>query len=162
VPASTSTPTPTSTSTESPTATETPAATETPTATPTTEPSTGSIEVVAFFDINLNGKPDQGETPLGGAGFSVSKASTPVATGVTGENGSYVFANLDPGTYQVDETTPPQGYTPNLTQLSIGIAAGSAPVLPFPHRMSTVTPNPTATPTGTAEMRRVWLPLLVR
>lgn len=161
VPESTSTPTPTPTGTETPAATETP--TETPTATPTEQPSTGSIEVVAFFDINLNGKPDQGETPLGGAGFSVSRSATPVATGITGENGSYVFANLEPGTYRVDETMPPQGYTPNITEVKdIGISAGSAPVLPFPHRMSTVTPQPTATPTGTVEMRRVWLPLLVR
>ncbi len=166
--------TPTPTATTEPTQTETPAPSETPTATPTVAPSEtptatptgpsgqGSVEVVAFHDVNANSKPDGGESLLPGAGFSVSRELTPVATGVTGEDGRYLFAKLDPGTYQVDEVTAPQGYTPVHSRITLGIGPGSAPVLPFPHRMSTATPAPTATPTSPAARFRTWLPMLVR
>ncbi len=166
VPQATNTPTATPTETQTPTPTASATPTETPAVTPTatsTEiPTTGSIEAFAFYDANLNNKPDQGEAPLPGVGFTLSTDEVTVATGVTGVDGRYVFVNLQPGSYEVAETTPPQGYTPVRVTLLVAVAAGSGPVLPFAHTMSTVTPYPSATPTGAALPMRTWLPMLVR
>lgn len=147
---------------ESPAHTATPS--QTPTETPTPDQSRGSLDVFAYFDINLNGKPEQGETPLGGAGFRISLDETPVATGVTASDGHALFTNLVPGVYRVDETTPPAGYTPNRSSSYAAVVGGMKSTLPFSYRMSTQTPQPTATPTATAaaQVRHVWLPLLVR
>lgn len=148
------TPTPTrnpDTATETPTATATPTATETPTATPTTF-AEGQIEVVAFYDANSNGQPDASDGFLPNVGFQVSRNATPVATGVTGSDGRKVFIGLEAGEYTVAISTPAAGYTANYTQLKTTLAANAAVSLPFPHRMSTVTPV----------AGKTWLPMTLR
>lgn len=48
---------------------------------------------------------------LSGATFSLTMVgSTKTLTGVTGQDGTYTFKNLEAGTYQVTETEAPEGY----------------------------------------------------
>jgi hypothetical protein len=140
---------PTKTPTTTPNVTETPTATATPSA---TVPTGGQIDVVAFHDLNSNGQPDAGDPPLPNVGFQVRLNATPVATGATGADGHKLFANLDAGDYTVAITTPAVGYTAYYSQLIVGLAANSSVSLPFPHRMSTVTPA----------TRGMWLPVLLQ
>lgn len=141
-------------STETPTATMTPTATETPTATPTATATThaeGQIEVVAFNDINLNGQPDD-NAPLPNVGFKVSRDLTPVATGVSGQDGRHVFGGLGAGWYVVAITTPAPGYS-YVPEIMTQLAEGASITMPFAHRISTVTPH---APT------QLWLPMTLR
>ena len=141
-------PTNTPSSTETPTAT--PEVTETPTATATTF-AEGSIEAVAFVDLNMNGQPDDG-APLPNVGFEVRRDTTPVATGVTGADGRHVFPGLSAGEYVVAITTPAPGYTANYSQLGIGLTGNTPVTLYFPHRVSSTTPLAPG----------LWLPLMLR
>jgi hypothetical protein len=132
--------------------TRTPTATATVTATPTETPVGAQLEVVAFHDINLNGQPDDA-APLPNVGFEVRRESTPVATGATGSDGRYVFSGLSAGDHTVAITTPAPGYTAYYSQIMVGVPGGGGGVtVPFPHRMSTVTPTRSNT----------WLPLLLQ
>ncbi len=159
-PVATETPTATPTATTTATATATETATATPTATST--PSTGSAEVHAFYDVDLNGWPSPGDTLLSGVGYTLYKDGSAVTTAVTGANGLATFSGLQPGAYRVDETTLPAGYTPSHSSLTFLVEAGYASVVPFPHRANPVTATPTATPSSTAQAHRLWLPLLVQ
>ncbi|MFT8246903.1 SdrD B-like domain-containing protein, partial [Roseomonas sp. BN140053] len=68
--------------------------------------STGAGSVV-FVDSNGNGIRDAGEAGLGGVTVQlIGSAGTAVASTVTRADGTYSFANVVPGTYQVQFTAP--------------------------------------------------------
>jgi protocatechuate 3,4-dioxygenase beta subunit len=69
-----------------------------------------SISGVVYADINNNGVRDAGEPPIAGTtitltGTNASGAITPIVT-TTDANGKYLFADLQPGVYDVTETQP--------------------------------------------------------
>ena len=74
-----------------------------------------SIAGHVYVDANNNGVFDTGEQPL--AGVTMRLTGTRLAGGnvgpvnlVTAADGSYLFDNLDPGTYTVSQPTQPAGY----------------------------------------------------
>ncbi|MEI6077882.1 MAG: SdrD B-like domain-containing protein, partial [Verrucomicrobiota bacterium] len=70
-----------------------------------------------WLDINGNGIQDPGEPPMAGVAITlfqsnvVTHAVSTVASATSGANGSYLFANLPPGTYQLSFNPPGGGYT---------------------------------------------------
>ena len=103
-----STPTPTATLT--PTRTPTSTATRTPTTTPT--PSTARIAGIVYHDLNNDGEQAQGEPSLADALVEVYTypEGAWIAAFMTQDDGKYLF-DLPPGTYQVQETQAPAGYS---------------------------------------------------
>jgi uncharacterized protein (DUF2141 family) len=64
----------------------------------------GTISGMKFNDLNGNGRMDKGEPGLSGWTITLTKLNSSFATTtVTDANGSYSFANLGPGTYQLRE-----------------------------------------------------------
>ncbi|HEX3724961.1 MAG TPA: SdrD B-like domain-containing protein, partial [Pirellulales bacterium] len=77
-------------------------------------PQPDSISGVVFADGNINGQQDSGEPGIGGVSLALDQwngtAYVPTdQTATTAADGSYRFANLLPGKYQVRETEP-DGY----------------------------------------------------
>lgn len=89
---------------------------EIPGAPPVTDDDPASVSVFAslgdyvWYDINLNGIQDSGESPVSGVLVTLYDAlGNPIATDTTGSNGRYLFPGLFPGDYSVG-FTPPAGY----------------------------------------------------
>ncbi len=114
--------------------------------TPTLVPGTGAIVGLVWHDLNSNGLREAGEPPLAGVLLSLAQSNgTVVATALSGEDGRYRLANLDPGLYQL-VATPPTGYqltTPGL--FNVYVSAGNVLTIDFGARL-VPTPTPTATP----------------
>lgn len=70
------------------------------------EPEPGDILVHKFLDENGNGEyePLLGESLLEGWEFSLSDGESELDSGMTGEDGMLLFADLEAGTYSVTET----------------------------------------------------------
>jgi len=69
-----------------------------------------SIRGIVFVDMNQNGAKDSGESFLGGVTIYLLDASgSRIASTTTDANGQYVFDDLKPGVYGVEEIQP-QGY----------------------------------------------------
>ena len=62
-----------------------------------------SINGVKFYDANGNGVQDQDEPGLPGQEVKLVESGKEIATVTTGQDGSYTFSNLVPGTYEVDD-----------------------------------------------------------
>jgi hypothetical protein len=141
-------------------ATRTPTRTPMNTATPTNTPTTtriGGLCVLAFNDMDGNGRYNEPEWPLAGALITVTNPSgTVVATRTTDATEPYCFF-LEPGVYTVTEKNPvdyPFSTTPDV--LTKTVVAGSNVVAYFgdrqgstPTATATSTPMPTNTPTRT-------------
>src|SRR5439155_10444852 len=73
-------------------------------------PAVGSLSGFVYLDGNNNGIRDVGEFGIQGVTVSLSGVndlSQQVSSiTVTGPDGSYIFGNLRPGTYQITETQP--------------------------------------------------------
>lgn len=67
-------------------------------------PTTGTIQVTTYGDVNRNGARDNGEPGLSGWTITVKQGSTTVASSDTGSDGTATFGNLVPGPYTVCET----------------------------------------------------------
>jgi len=65
----------------------------------------GSIAGIKFNDINGDGVKGQGETALQGWRIRLSVSGNQIDSTLTDTLGSYMFANLQPGTYTVSEQT---------------------------------------------------------
>jgi len=80
------------------------------------------LDGVVFYDANQNGKLDNSEWAIAGAGielFNVDNPNTPQATTTSNSTGQYSFDDLAPGTYSLAITTdgnwlPIQGYINDL------------------------------------------------
>ena len=85
-----------------------------------------------WIDANNNGIQDSGETPVqnvtvallnsDGTPATHSDGTTPVATTTTNSAGHYVFDDLAPGSYKVQFSTLPAGYTYTTQQVTGGAA----------------------------------------
>jgi uncharacterized repeat protein (TIGR01451 family) len=71
------------------------------------EPEDGNITGIVFNDENGNGVQDPGEEGIGGVTILITdEDGNPVAEFVTGEDGSYSFGELPPGTYLLTAEDP--------------------------------------------------------
>lgn len=165
--------------THTPTVTVTPTQTHTPTATATSTPTTGVVEGRAYQDTNKNGAYNAGEPLLQGAVMALlNMGNVEVYTATSGADGVFRFAAVAPGQYKLVEKTPPPGYMTssysltfvvNANQTLSGFDVGyqqAATATPTATATvtATATPTVTATPTTTmtTEVRRVYLPLVLR
>jgi len=162
-PAPTDTPTPTPTDT--PTPTQTPTATATPTQTPTSTPtatptpSTGSVCILVYHDLNSSGAREGGEPLLAGALITIKDSGgATIATFTTdGVTEPRCFNGLTPGVYNISETNPPgfSSTTPDLAAAFIAagftttVDFGDVAFTPTPTATNTFTPTATNTPTNT-------------
>ncbi|MFZ1828568.1 MAG: SdrD B-like domain-containing protein, partial [Candidatus Competibacteraceae bacterium] len=70
-----------------------------------------TVSGVVFNDLNGNGVQDPGELGIGGVTVVLrDDAQGTIQTTTTGSDGRYLFSNIAPGNYTVDETDP-RGYT---------------------------------------------------
>lgn len=112
-------------------------------ATATPLPGTGSIAGAAWEDINGNGVREANEVGL--QGMLITARSTQVtASGLTGADGAYRLAGLQPGLYHVT-ATPPVGYELT-TQAAFDVLVGDGVVLTLDFGAKFV-PTPTPSPT---------------
>ncbi|NLE76976.1 MAG: DNRLRE domain-containing protein [Chloroflexi bacterium] len=144
-------PTPPATATNTATPTDTATATATATGTPTATPTVGAVRGVVYYDMNENMRRDPDEPPLPGA-VVVLRTQSHVEVGrvTTGGDGAFLFGNLTPATYILEETNPPgfdKSTTPDI--VSIPVLAGHVHTWNFGDASSSGTPTPTRTPTLT-------------
>ncbi len=86
------------------------------------EVNLASLSGVVYVDANNNGIQDSGEAPIKGVVLTLTDAQGAiVATTVSGDDGSYRFTNLVPGTYTIRETQP-DGYLQGKN--TVGTVAG--------------------------------------
>ncbi|MCX6668407.1 MAG: SpaA isopeptide-forming pilin-related protein, partial [Methanothrix sp.] len=62
-----------------------------------------SISGVKFYDANGNGAQDSDEPGIPGQTVKLMQSGKEIATATSGQDGSYAFNNLAPGTYEVDD-----------------------------------------------------------
>ncbi|VVB71520.1 SdrD B-like domain protein [uncultured archaeon] len=74
-----------------------------------------SISGTAFSDLNGNGAKDEGESGLAGWNIQLAQNGNTINATTTGQDGSYAFKNLAPGTYTVSEVAI-EGWTQTLPQ----------------------------------------------
>ena len=92
----------------------------------------GTIGDQVYFDNNLNGTFDAGDTPLGGVTITLyGVGGAVVDTAVSSPaNGQYLFSGLPAGTYTVIVDTSsasiPPGYVANVTQYVTTLTAGQS------------------------------------
>lgn len=138
---------PTPRPTSSPTATSTATPTSTPTATPTATPATGDIAGAAWYDVDGDGSRDAEEPGLVGVTVQLFRAGLQIGQALTGGDGSYRFAGLQPGAYIVREVQPAWlrwSTTPN--EVAVAVTNGGEVVVDF----------------GDWNGRPFWLPLVLR
>ena len=107
-------------------------------AAPGVPPSTGTVTVHKTDDTSA-------ANPLSGAGFSLLDSSkTPTGqTCVTDSTGACSFDSVAPGTYWVEETNPPTGYTaPAVTEQEVNVTAGTTASVTFQDSAVVVPPAP--------------------
>ncbi len=102
---------------------DTPALRLFPPQSPLYRPQSGLAHIfgLVWEDANENGVPDEGERPLPGATITLHDArGRELAVVVTGEDGRYLFADLEPGLYIVVEQDPRgvESVTPNAVTVS--------------------------------------------
>ncbi len=101
-------------------------------------PSVGSIQGTVFYDTNLNGAQNPGESPLANRYVYVDlnhdgvwQANEPIAA--TDATGHYVIGNLAPGSYTVDTYLPPgvRQVTNGGAGLPVTVTSGTTSVANF-------------------------------
>ncbi len=71
--------------------------------------TTASVGNNVWYDTNGNGIKDAGESPVGGITVSLVSGGVTIATAVTGDDGTYLFTNVTPGTYTMQFGNLPAG-----------------------------------------------------
>ncbi len=72
----------------------------------------GSINGKKIWDLNCNGKIDQGDSPQAGWTINITDPGGAVTSTVTDAMGNYTFSNLRPGNYTITETMQ-SGWNPS-------------------------------------------------
>jgi LPXTG-site transpeptidase (sortase) family protein len=130
--------TPTPTETETPTFTPTLTLTATPTVTQTQTQQPGRIYGVVFNDVNASGAQDPGELGIGGATVTLyDDLGTVIGTRITAADGSYNFANLSSGDYEVVETDPAGYISTTNNTVPVTVTSGSNTQVDFGDRLIT-------------------------
>lgn len=136
VPAADTPTTPPDTDTPTPSPTATPMATiavATPTSTPKVS-NFGQIRGVVYWDRNGNGALDEGESAIDGALISIYRLPemAPVGNEITGEDGVFLFGDLEPGGYTLFETAP-AGFAvePTDSVVTVTVEAGQVSEVAF-------------------------------
>lgn len=92
----------------------------------------GTIAGEVYVDINANGIPESGEATLGGVTITLRNSQgVVIATTTTTVNGTYLFTNVPPGSYIVEETDPIGFTSTTLNQVAVILPAGGAAVANF-------------------------------
>lgn len=113
--------------------------------------TTGDLAGYVFLDANGNGIRDAGEE-AGLAGVTITLllpgggARTTVTAGV---DGAYLFGDLAPGQYTVQQTQPVGYASTSSDSVTVAVTANAQAVVNFGERAWTPTPSPTATETPT-------------
>ena len=116
------------------------------TPTPTLAPNTGAIAGMAWQDLNGNGLHEAEEPPLPGVLLTVyNQGGQALLTTTTGGDGSYRFATLATGLYQLVATAPAGFRWTTPASHNVFISAGWVLTLDFGAQF-VPTPTPTATP----------------
>lgn len=152
-------PTPTPTNTPSPTPTHTPTATPTPTLTPTPLPVVGAISGVAFDDLNLDMLFNEDEPRLAGAVIALKQGPLTRDSAISGADGTFTFADVEPGQYTLVEETAPEGYALNTNAPSFRVLAGDDWTFYLGHGVYV---PPTATPTAQPPCHCSFIPMILK
>jgi len=89
----------------------------------------GNVCVVKFFDANTDGIQNNGELGIAGWKFTLIGGPNNITlVGYTGNDGSFCFPNVGPGTYTVTEATAKQSSWFNTTPKSCVVNVGSSGV----------------------------------
>lgn len=98
-------------------------------------PSNGTVQGVAFDDIDGNGVRNGSEPGLEGAVVALVQGGATILTATSSASGDYQFTAVAPGEYQLVETTPPPGYSPspNAPQ-SLNVVAGATLTVDLGHQ----------------------------
>lgn len=157
-PTVTATPTVPTMDTATPTATgtpptATPTATDAPTSTPTLTPlPVGQIRGVVWEDRNEDGEMSLGEPPLSRVQIILRDRFNQALTSVhTGADGVYVFSNLMPNIYVVEEVDPPGYYSTTANLVQVEIVGDDVQVVNFGDKSLAL-----------ERIRRHYLPMLIK
>ena len=113
--------------------TPTPTPTATPTETPT--PTGGTVQGTVFDDLNGNDSRDAGEAGVPGTTVELRGITDPgfSETEVSGAQGQYSFADVEPGTYQMSVIAVPPGYEWGAgTPYPVTVSAGEVEEIDIP------------------------------
>ncbi len=92
----------------------------------------GSISGIVFADANGDGILNGSETGLGGVTVELINAQGQViATTVTREDGTYLFADVQPGNYTVRETDPEGFVSTTINTVPVNIVSGGSGTASF-------------------------------
>jgi len=137
------------TGTGTPTATPSPTASRTATSSPTATTGVGSLIGLAFADLNGDGVWSGDEPGLAGAVLALRQGMTPVYSTISGQDGRFVFQNVTPGQYTLEELAAPPGYERNPVAIVLALKAGEQlEGVQIGHRLAGAgaTPTPTRMP----------------
>ena len=80
-----------------------------------------------------------------------------------GADGAYLFADLAPGQYTVEQSQPAGYASTSPDSVAAAVVADSVTVVNFGEAMWTPTPSPTPSPSPTPDLKHwLYLPLLTR
>jgi LPXTG-motif cell wall-anchored protein len=94
----------------------------------------GSISGHKWLDANANGLQDQGEGFLAGITINLYKEGNPetlVGSRVTGDDGSFAFTLLEPGTYRVAEEQKASYFATTASSVDVQLEQGGQKVVDF-------------------------------
>jgi cyclophilin family peptidyl-prolyl cis-trans isomerase len=95
----------------------------------------GSLTATAFIDANGNGKFDAGESVISTVAVTLTGPATRNAT--TGANGSFTFAQLPAGTYQVSFNVPGYAGSGVVSNIKVGAGQNVSVFVPFTNILPT-------------------------
>jgi LPXTG-motif cell wall-anchored protein len=85
----------------------------------------GRIEGLKFLDLDGDGAQDPGEPGLEGVDMTLTGESAMAVT-ISGEDGTFVFNQLKPGQYMVEETVPEGHYATRPVRVNVVVGPGES------------------------------------
>lgn len=82
------------------------------------------VRVHKYNDLNGNGRHDEGEPPLEGWEFSLSKEGADPLSATSGSDGVALFENVLPASYMLDEILKDGWYATTALPMELGVAEG--------------------------------------